>query len=334
MEQHSGRQGSIYWRVAAAAMGAAALFLFPPCCFPLNFLAAVPCVQVRARLGPFHGWLVTGLAGVAVALVTGVLYGLTAGVGFGLFFAGVVAAPAVVMAGWVDRGVRTDHALLLGFAFCLIVLAGAFLLFGVTLGVSPGEFVNRMNQENIDLLQEMLDRSITDQQQQEMQPLWESVEDGPRLLGDYLFAILGIWFLTGLSAVSSIMARSRRWGAPERFSPVDSLRVVVPDLAVYPFILCGLLTLFRIDALRTWCYNILIILGFMFFLCGVSILAWFMSRLGVPLVFKILLSLLLLSYPPFCLVLAGVGLFDHWFDFRKLRAEGPGGPPGDPADSG
>jgi len=334
MEQQSGRQGSLHWRVAALSLGAAALFLFPPCCFPLNFLAAVPCAQARARLGPLYGWLVTGLAGLAVALVTGVLYGAGGGVGFGLLFIGVVAAPAVVMTSWVVRGVRVDHAALAGIVVCLICLAAGFFLFTMESGVSPGEFVNRVNQEGINELQDLLQNSITSRQQQNMEVFWESLKDGPRLLGDYLYAILGIWFLTGLSAITSIMSRSHRLGAPERFPPLDHLRVLMPDMVVYPFILFGMLSLFRIDALRTWCYNILIILAFMYFLCGVSILAWFMGKWRVPQAFKILLYLLVLSYLPFCLVLAGAGIFDQWFDFRKLRGVGPGGTPGAPADGG
>lgn len=334
MEQPSARQGSLHWRVAASSLGAAALFLFPPCCFPLNFLAAVPCAQARARLGPFYGWLVTGLAGLAVALITGVLYGVGGGVGFGLLFVGVVGGPAVVMTGWVVRGVRVDHAAMAGFVVCLIFLAAGFVLFTVGNGMSPGEFVNQMNQEGIDELQHLLQDSMTVRQQQNMEAFWTSLKNGPRLLGDFLYAILGIWFLTGLSVLTSIMSRSQRLGAPEHFKPLDHQRVVMPDLVVYPFILCGMLTLVRIDALRTWCYNILIILAFMYFLCGVSILAWFMARWRVPQAFKILLYLLVLSYLPFCVVLAGAGLFDQWFDFRKLRAAGPGGTPGAPADSG
>lgn len=334
MEQTSGRQGSLHWRVAASTLGAAALFLFPPCCFPLNFLAAVPCAQVRARLGPFYGWLVTGLAGLAVALVTGILYGPGGGLWFGMLFIGVVAAPAVVMTGWVIRGVRLEHSVLAGFTVCLLFLAAGFLLFNMEYQVSPGEFVNRMNSEGIDELQHLLQDSMTERQQQNMESFWTSLKDGPRLLGDYLYAILGIWFLTGLSAITTIMSRSHRLGAPEHFPGLDHLRVMIPDLVVYPFILCGILTLLSIDALRTWCYNILIILAFMYFLCGVSILAWFMSRWRVPRVFKILLYLLVLSYLPFCLVLAGAGIFDQWFDFRKLRSAGPGGTPDAPAGSG
>jgi hypothetical protein len=342
MDRHSGRQGSIYWRVAAASVGAAALFVFP-CCFPANFLAALPCAQVRARLGPFYGWLASGLAGCAVALTTGILYGPSSGFGFGLFFIGVLAAPAVVMTGWVERGVRTDHAILAGFLVCLLLMAVWFLLFTLEVGVTPGEFVNRRNRENISLaremlsdgdVQQMLGPKITEQLQGDTKELLDNVEEKPGMMGNFIYAMSGIWFLCGLSAIAAIMSRSRQFGAPERFWPPDSLRVIIPDLAVYPFIICGLLTLVRIDALRAWCYNIMIILAFMYFLCGVSIFAWFMIRLGMPLVFKILFSLLVLSYPPFILILVGVGLFDQWFDFRKLRLSGSGEPPDAPADGG
>jgi hypothetical protein len=72
----------------------------------------------------------------------------------------------------------------------------------------------------------------------------------------------------------------------------------------------------------------------MYFLCGLSIFGWFIARMGMPLVFKVLITLFVLSWPPFLLLLAGVGLFDQWFDFRKLRAPGAGGPPGATAGNG
>lgn len=342
MDQHSSRQGMIHLRVAAASLGAAALFVFSTCCFPLNALAAVPCAQLRARLGPLAGWLSALLAGLFIALLTGPLYGAAAGAGLGLAFITVVALPALAMTGWVLRGVRPDHAAVAGFFCCLLFLAGAFLVFTARSGSSPGELVNQVNRDYVEMMneelesgrmEEVLGKPFADYMRRELHRL-ESPEARSGFLGDFFFAILGIWFLTGLSLVVTIMSRSRVFGAPERFTPLDNLRVMIPDLAVFPFIICGLLTLVRVDALRWWCYNILIILAFMYFLCGLSIFGWFIGRMGMPLVFKVLITLFVLTWPPFLLLLAGVGLFDQWFDFRKLRVPGAGGPPGPPAGNG
>jgi len=342
MDQHSSRQGTNHLRVAAASLGSAALFVFTFCCFPVNVLAAVPCAQVRARLGPFHGWLAVALSGLVVVVISGVAFGMPAGLGIGVFFATVVVAPVVIMTGWVLRGVRTDHAALAGFFVSLLFLALAFLLFTVQEGVTPGQLVNQVNEDNLDQMSDLLERGViedylgkpaADKMRRDMQEI-ESSEVKPDFMGRFFFAFLGIGMLSGLCLVVAVMSRSRLLGAPERFPPIDSLRVVIPDAVVYIFIACGLMTLVRVDALRSWCYNILIILAFMYFLCGLSIFGWFITRMGMPLAFKVLITLFVVTWPPLLLLLAGVGLFDQWFDFRKLRVPGAGGPSGPPAGDG
>ncbi len=330
MDQHSGRQGSIYRRVAASSVGAAALFLVLSCCLPFSFIAGIPGAQARARLGPRAGWIVTGLASLMVLVFTSAIFGLSKGTIFGLFFFGVVAGPAVVMTSWVVRGVRVDHAVLIGLIFCLIFLAAVFFLFQLETGESLGEYLLRMHYERNGPAIEAVEESMTPQQRQDLQ-LFQQLFDR---MFDFFFAWIGVWFLTGLTMISMVMTKSVRWGAPERFPPIDQRRVVLPDLLVYAFIICGGLTLVPVDAFRSWCYNILIILVFIYFLGGLSILSSFLSRFGVPLVFRVLLYLLVMLHWPFSLLTAGVGLFDQWFDFRKLRPVGSGEPPDAPADSG
>jgi hypothetical protein len=317
MEQQSGRQIPMAWRVAAASVSAAALFLVLSCCLPLNFLAALPCAQVRARQGTGPGWLVSGVAGLLVTLVSVVGFGLSDGLQIGMQFFGLVAVPAVVMTGWAVRGVRTDQAALAGLAAGLVLLAAFFIAFTLDQGKGPGTYLDE--HEHVVAYFETLEASAPEEQRAEFGLMLGEVRE---LLFDFLFALIGVLMITGLTVVAAVMARSLRFGAPERFPALNHREVMLPQLLVFVFIITGLLTLVPVDALRAWCYNVLIILVFIYFLGGLSILAWFLARFNVPLVFKVLLFLLVMLHGPLALLVAGVGLFDNWFDFRKLRQTG------------
>ena len=217
------------------------------------------------------------------------------------------------MTSWAVRGVRVDQSVLAGLVFCLAFLAAAFTLFAVETGKSPGQYL--LEHEQTVLYLEDMKASMTAEQLQQSEPVFRMFEQ----VFDFIFAWIGVWLLTGLTVVATFMSRSALVGAPEAFPVMDQTRVVIPDKVVYVFIAAGLMTLMPVDGVKSWCYNILIILVFIYFLGGLSILSWFLNQMGVPLAFKILLYVLVMIYWPFSLVTAGAGLFDQWFDFRKLR---------------
>jgi hypothetical protein len=64
--------------------------------------------------------------------------------------------------------------------------------------------------------------------------------------------------------------------------------------------------------------NGLIILIGMYFLQGLSIAVFLFQRFQLPRVLGALSVLLLLSLPFLPLLVAGLGLFDVWFAFRRL----------------
>jgi hypothetical protein len=72
--------------------------------------------------------------------------------------------------------------------------------------------------------------------------------------------------------------------------------------------------------------NGLIILLALYFLQGLSITAFVFKRYQLPRTLGALSVVLLLFQPLLALVVAGVGLFDVWFSFRRLsfpRSPGP-----------
>jgi hypothetical protein len=64
--------------------------------------------------------------------------------------------------------------------------------------------------------------------------------------------------------------------------------------------------------------NGLIILIGLYFLQGLSIAAYLFQQFQLPRILVALSVLLLLSLPILPLLVAGLGLFDVWFAFRRL----------------
>jgi uncharacterized protein YybS (DUF2232 family) len=81
------------------------------------------------------------------------------------------------------------------------------------------------------------------------------------------------------------------------------------------FVAAGLAVLS--PALRPAAYNGLLILAFFFALQGLAVVTFYTQRLAAPPLLRAAVLVLVLANPWAPQILALVGLFDIWFDFRK-----------------
>jgi uncharacterized protein YybS (DUF2232 family) len=81
------------------------------------------------------------------------------------------------------------------------------------------------------------------------------------------------------------------------------------------FVGCGAAVLS--PSLRPLAYNVLLILGFLYVLQGVAVVSFYARRLAAPPLLRAAVLVLVLVNPWAPQVLALLGLFDLWFDFRK-----------------
>ncbi len=92
-----------------------------------------------------------------------------------------------------------------------------------------------------------------------------------------------------------------------------------PDFMVWAVIGCGLLMLFPGGAIKLFGLNVLLISMTIYFFQGMGIVSFFFERKKVPRFFKILLYSLIALQQLALIAVIGLGLFDMWFDFRKLK---------------
>ena len=92
-------------------------------------------------------------------------------------------------------------------------------------------------------------------------------------------------------------------------------RVRWPFALVVAFVLAGAAVLS--PPLRTGAYNVLLVVAFFFALQGLAVVAFYAHRLAAPPLLRWAVLLLVVVNPWAPQILALIGLFDMWFDFRK-----------------
>ena len=145
---------------------------------------------------------------------------------------------------------------------------------------------------------------------------------GTKLRTFLFMAFPGMFFagslLTAAGYVLFLRALMRRWSAQFGGVSLEPFRWELPEPLVWAFIGAGILYLTGLPWLQTVGLNVLIVLIGLYFLQGLSIAAFLFQRFHLPRFLGTLSVLLLLFQPFLTLVVAGVGLFDVWFAFRRL----------------
>lgn len=121
----------------------------------------------------------------------------------------------------------------------------------------------------------------------------------------------------GIAVVVVDLAVLRRFAGVLRAS--DLRRWRSPDGLVWGLIGAGFASMFAPDAVRPVAMNVLLIVGVVYFLHGLSVVAFYVERVGFPRALRPLLFFFLVMQYVLALGVTIVGLVDLWADLRRLR---------------
>lgn len=93
------------------------------------------------------------------------------------------------------------------------------------------------------------------------------------------------------------------------------------DLLIWVLIITGFSLLLPENQLTTPALNILLILGMLYLLQGIAVVSAIITKYSVPVVVRILLYTMLIIQPYLLALVAGIGLFDLWVDFRTPKTQ-------------
>lgn len=279
--------------------------------FAAGFLAATPLCYTRLQSGRKAALLATAIAALLVGLgfkpLTGVWYLVQCGlIGLllpELLLRGMSASRATL---WTTAAATTASALV---AFVMATAAGQDLF-----AMARQEITTGMDQA----------MKLYEQQQGISPQELETIKQGMQTISTTLlriFPALGTLNLLLVVAVSLLFVR--RIGLQLGIAlPIGPFRVFrVPEPLIWLLIAGGFSLLAKNTLITTPALNVVCVLSVLYFCQGLAVLLTLADRTTYAGVMKVMLAFLLLLQPYLLPVVAILGIFDLWGDFRTPRTK-------------
>jgi uncharacterized protein YybS (DUF2232 family) len=297
--------------VLGAALGSAALFatrLLLPLLFPLAIVSPFPLLVLRLR-----GGLGTALAAGAASAA---LLAAAFSPGTGLVYLLFLAVPAVIMVDTMARGRGLLRGCAWAFALVALELAAALLFANERMSavmLDPFEYYRSPQ-----FMDEVRGAGVPAEQVEAWSEQFAVLSRVMSVVYPAAYLIMGaLTVLANATLLRLYLARrDPAWLEGNEFE-----RVRWPFALAVAFVLAGAAIL--APMLRTAAYNVLLLLAFFFALQGLAVVAFYTRRLAAPPALRWAVMILVLINPWAPQILALLGLFDLWFDFRKWAEPPP-----------
>jgi uncharacterized protein YybS (DUF2232 family) len=276
--------------------------------FLAGALTPSPTSLAVIRRGVPNAWPVPLCAALVGSLVLYVL-GLYSSIPYLLSLIGMGAV--------MGYGLRNQWSTekIIGFSSLLVIgMAGLFALMAFM--ETRGEMVRLIEHDLREAISASLKQlGVSSSETTEMESnLVESVPLIVRIIpGVLVSCVIGISWLNLLISRRYCRAAALDYCISDRLALWKS-----PEFMVWFVIAGGLLALLPVGDLRLPGVNVLIVVGTLYFLQGLAIVAFYMERWKMPWFVKGFIYAVLFLQQFASLAIAILGLFDVWFDFRKL----------------
>jgi len=269
---------------------------------PLSLVSPLPLAIQRLHGGATSAWLAAALAAALIAAASAPAVALA--------FLSVLALPGLLLAETLARG----RGLLRG---CGWAFGALFAMVAAGLALAPAAMAERVLAP--------IERLRSDAVLQELgkggmppERLAEFKEQVAELEGALGVVYPAFWVIAAavLVAVNAallrlyLLRRDPGWLEDGEFE-----RVRFPLPLVMAFVVSGAAV--ALPLARPVAYNVLLIVAFFFALQGLAVVAFYARRLAAPPLLRALALVLVLVNPWAPQILALLGLFDNWFDFRR-----------------
>ena len=270
-------------------------------------------------------------AGLVLSVVVFSVLLVLVGPGEAIGFIGQFAVLAIIMAETIKYGFSFDKCIAFSSIGATVVALSMLYSFQGGGEKSATDYF----QENINKTIENVKVSVKEisvesgQDQSEVEATLKLIESYSEKIVSVFPAYfsVGVLFTAILNFFVVIFIWPRFYGQ-RIFESVEFSKWILPDIFVWPLIFSGLLVFIGSGWLQVFGMNLLIMLLTIYFLQGAIIAFNLLIRKNVPAVFSILIIFILTIITQFLFIgiLIGMGIFDLWVDFRKIRVSPPVSP--------
>ena len=297
-ERPEPRAGVLGAAVFSAALYGAALVL--PQLFPFLVVSPFPLLVVRLR----SGFLAAASASAFAAALVGVVFVPARSLGYLLLLVPVMLiAEAMARGRGILRGCAWAFAVLVSQVAVALVFAHPAM---VQMALGPLEHLR--SPDFVAELQASLPKDRVD--------AWLETVDVTHGAMSVVYPAAYVIMVALVVLANAAMLRGylvRR--DPGWLDGGEFERVRWPFAMAVVFVLAGAAVV--MPPLRSGAYNVLLVVAFFYALQGLAVVAFYAHRLAAPPFLRSMVLLLVVMNPWAPQILAGIGLFDTWFDFRK-----------------
>lgn len=312
--------GTVATRLAGAGIGVVVSSLLfsvhmfiPPAGLVFGLLAPFPALLSRLR----HG------RGTALIITLGAVTLLTAGFGFqagGLYLVqcGVIALllPELLLAGFgAARSIAWTTA-----ASLLVYLLAVALFMYATNSDLQRLYTLAVGEVNANIAQALAIYERAGVKGDELAEAKQAMLSAASLLLRIFPSLTTVMLMVMSGCNLALVKRlSSRFGLSLRIGEFRNFRN--PELMVWLLIAAGFGMLTDIPAVTGPSLNVLVLMGALYFLQGMAVISSMLFRLGSAGILRMALWLMLIVQPYTAALVAAIGIFDLWGDFRTPRKQ-------------
>jgi uncharacterized protein YybS (DUF2232 family) len=278
--------------------------------FFFNLLVPLPIAVLTLRHGLRPGIIALVAASVFLAVVS------PAGgmVAYLLQF----SFASVLLPLLLRQGREWDKAIAISWAVMFLTAAIVMVAETATQGISLSTMLNDYIGREIGQLKELYSQSedLPAEQKEQLLTVLDELGKTMRIIWPAVVA-----FLAGFLLLIQVFLL---WMLPATRNLLPGPAFIdwkLPDYLVWPMITAGFAAFFSTGALQTIAINLLVILFPLYYLQGLAIVTYYFQQRGTSLWLRAISYLFLALFNPLPFLLAGVGLFDLWGNFRKVRVK-------------
>ena len=278
--------------------------------FFCSMFIPLPILFYRAKLGRKTGALVPLAVVVAMTIIAG---GLTVDV---LFFVELLLL-GYMLSEFFEWNLSVEKTILYATAIVLGTSVFGLLVYSNYTNTGIADLLSNYIAENLKLTLALYDKMGVSEAN--LQLLEKSLDRIQYVLMRIIPA-LAIASTIFVSWINTLIAKpvltSRQLFYPD-FGNLS--RWQAPDYLVWGIIASGLMLLLPSSGLKMLGFNGLLVLLTIYFFQGIAIVAYYFEQKKIPRLFRILLYVLIALQQFLLLIVIGIGIFDTWLNFRKLK---------------
>ncbi len=290
-------------------------FVAPPLGMLVGMLTPVPLILVYLQRGKITGLITISAVGLALFLLMGPEWAIAFVTAYGLMAAAMAEATRLSFS---FEKILLISALAPSVLTLLLMFVGLTGEEGSSMKALEGTF--KTAAENyIKVLEE------SGETPENLKAFRESVEDTIPTVARIFPSFILIGALMG-AVVNFLTVRYLwlRFYSRKYFEGVDVSRWMLPDVTVWVLIASVGSIFLGPEISRILGMNLAIVLVFLYFLQGLSVVTHILKVKAFPKWVWVIVFVLIPLNPMFFGLVVGMGLFDIWVDFRKIRAVPPG----------